>query len=182
MALAIALSVTAATGTGIVLTSRIVYGMASHRTLPPVLGSVSPRYRTPAVASVVVGFLIIATIWVYSLATSAQTILGYVVSLAGIMAGAFYILTAVATVAYYRRRIFSQAWDAVVLGILPLAAAIFLGYIIVKSIQEEPSGQRWSLVGIVAVGVIMMAYARFGLRSSFFQIPRESADRVVKES
>src|SRR6266699_1476556 len=72
MALAIALSVTAATGTGIVLTSRIVYGMASHRTLPPVLGSVSPRYRTPVVASVVVGFLIIAAIWVYTLATSAQ--------------------------------------------------------------------------------------------------------------
>ena len=65
---------------------------------------------------------------------------------------------------------------------LYLAAAIFLGYIIVKSIQEEPSGQRWSLVGIVAVGVVMMAYARFGLKSSFFQVPRESADRVVKES
>jgi uncharacterized membrane protein len=89
-------------------------------------------------------------------------------------------LTAVATVAYYRRRIFSQAWDAVVLGILPLAAAIFLGYIIVKSVQEEPSGQRWSLIGIVVVGIIMMVYARFGLRSSFFQIPRESADRVAK--
>jgi len=27
-----------------------------------------------------------------------------------------------------------------------------------------------------------MAYARFGLRSSFFQVPRESADRVAKES
>jgi len=34
----------------------------------------------------------------------------------------------------------------------------------------------------VAAGVIMMAYARFGLRSSFFQVPRESADRAVKES
>jgi len=34
----------------------------------------------------------------------------------------------------------------------------------------------------VAVGIIMMVYARFGLQSSFFQIPRESADRVVKES
>jgi hypothetical protein len=34
----------------------------------------------------------------------------------------------------------------------------------------------------VAVGVIMMVYARFGLRSSFFQIPRESAEKVVKES
>ena len=43
MAMAIALSVIAATGTGIVLTSRITYGMASYRTLPPLLGRVSPR-------------------------------------------------------------------------------------------------------------------------------------------
>ena len=34
MALALALSVIAATGTSIVLSSRIVYGMASYRTLP----------------------------------------------------------------------------------------------------------------------------------------------------
>src|SRR4029077_19207143 len=101
------LSVTAATGTGIVLTSRIVYGMASHRTLPPVLGSVSPRDRPPRATSDVVSFLIIAAIWVSTLATSAQTILGYVVSLAGIMAGAFFIFTAGGTPAYYRRRIFS---------------------------------------------------------------------------
>ena len=177
MALAIALSVTAATGTGIVLTSRIVYGMASHRTLPPVLGSVSPRFRTPAVASVVVGVLIIAAIWVYTLATDVQNVFTYVVSLAGILAAAFYILTAVATVAYYRRRVFSNAWDALVCGILPLAAAVFLGWIIVKSVQAAPPGQRWSLVGVLAAGVIMMAYARFGLRSSFFQIPRETAPR-----
>ena len=52
MALSIALSVTAATGTGIVLTARITYGMASYRTLPPLLGRVSPRHKTPAVASV----------------------------------------------------------------------------------------------------------------------------------
>ena len=65
MALAIALSVIAATGTGIVLTSRIVYGMASYRTLPPLLGRVSPRFKTPAVASVAVGALIIAATWAY---------------------------------------------------------------------------------------------------------------------
>ena len=36
-------------------------------------------------------------------------------------------------------------------------------------------GQRWSLAGIVAVGIIVMGYARFALRSAFFQTPRESA-------
>ena len=45
MALAIALSVIATTGTGIVLSARIVYGMASYRTLPSFLANVSRRYR-----------------------------------------------------------------------------------------------------------------------------------------
>lgn len=175
MALAIALSVTAATGTGIVLTSRIVYGMASYRTLPLLLGRVSARFKTPAAASVVVGALIVAATWAYILATSAQAIFGEVVSLAGLLAAAFYILTALATIAYYRRRVFSKVLDAVILGILPLGAAVFLGWIIVKSVQGEPGSQRWSLAGIVAVGVIVMGYARFALRSAFFQIPRESA-------
>jgi amino acid transporter len=175
MALAIALSVTAATGTGIVLTSRIVYGMASYRTLPPHLGRVSPRFKTPAVASVAVGALIVAATWAYILATSAQAIFGEVVSLAGLLAAAFYILTALATIAYYRRRILTNAWDALLAGILPLAAAGFLGWIIVKSVQNEPASQRWALAGVVSVGFLVMGYTRLVLRSVFFGTPRESA-------
>ena len=128
MAVAIALSVIAATGTGIVLTARIVYGMASYRTLPLLLGRVSPRFKTPAVASVAVGALIVAATWAYLLATSAQGIFGEVVSLAGLLAAALYILTALATIAYYRRRVVSNALDAVILSVLPLAAAGFLGW------------------------------------------------------
>jgi amino acid transporter len=177
MALAIALSVTAATGTGIVLTSRIVYGMASYRTLPPLLGNVSQRYRTPAVASIVVGVFIIAVIWVYILATSAQTILSDVVSLAGLLAAAFYVLTALATIAYYRLRVISNAWDALLVGILPIAAAAFLVWIMWKSIQAEAASQRWALVGIVIAGIIVMGLVRFILRPPFFQTPLERAER-----
>ena len=177
MAMAIALSVIAVTGTGIVLTSRITYGMASYRTLPPPLGRVSPRFKTPAVASVTVGALIVAATWAYLLATPAQAIFGEVVALAGLLAAAFYILTALATIAYHRHRILASAWDALLAGILPLAAAGFLGWIIVKSVQNEPASQRWALAGIVAAGLLVMGYARFGLRSAFFQTPRESAAR-----
>jgi amino acid transporter len=177
MALSIALSVTAATGTGIVLTARITYGMASHRTLPPLLGRVSPRHKTPAVASVAVGGLIIAATWAYILATSAKAIFGEVVALAGLLAATFYILTALATIAYYRRRIPANAWDALLAGLLPLGAAGFLGWIIVKSVQNEPASQRWALAGVVAAGIIVMGYARFALRSTFFQTPREAALR-----
>jgi amino acid transporter len=177
MALALALSVIATTGTGIVLTARIVYGMASYRTLPTFLGTVSRRYATPVNASIVVGLLIIGLAWVYLLTTSVQNAFNDVVAVSGLLFAIFYILTAAAAMVYYRRRIFSDFWDAILVGILPLGAAGFLGWIVVKSLLSAPSTQRWSLVGVIAMGLVLMLVARLLLRSQFFQIRRESATR-----
>ena len=73
MAFALALSVIASTNTGIVITARIAYGMASHRVLPPVLGQVSRRYATPAIGSIIIGVILIAITWVYLLSTRWRT-------------------------------------------------------------------------------------------------------------
>ena len=180
MALAIALSVIATTGTGIVLGARIVYGMASYRALPGSLATVSRRFATPAVASVVVGVLIAALSAVYLLATSVQTAFDNVIAIAGQLLAILYILTTLAALTYYRRRIVASWRDAIILGILPLGAAGFLGYILYRSIASAWTSARpqvWSLVGIVAAGLIMMLIARFVLRSVFFQLPRESEPR-----
>jgi amino acid transporter len=174
MAFALALSVIACTLTGIVLGARIIYGMASHRTLPGFLANVSPRFSTPVGASVTVGLLLIVLTAVYLLATSVQNAFTAVVDVDGLLFAAFYILTALATIAYYRRRVFSNAWDAMVLGILPFGAAAFLSWIVGKSVATAPSSEVWSMVGIVAAGLILMLVARFILQSQFFQIPRES--------
>ncbi len=120
MALALALSVIATTGTGIVLTARIVYGMASYRALPEFLANVSRRFATPVAASIIVGVLIIGLSWVYLLTTSVQNAFNDVVAVTGLLFAIFYILTALATIVYYRRRVFTSAWDALVLGILPV--------------------------------------------------------------
>jgi amino acid transporter len=45
-----------------VITARLVYGMSSRDVLPRSLSSVSPRWRTPVLASVVAGAAIIAAI------------------------------------------------------------------------------------------------------------------------
>jgi amino acid transporter len=174
MALSIALSVIATTGTGIVLSSRIAYGMASYRALPASLSNVSRRFSTPVVASVVVGVLLITLTWVYLLATKVQTAFYDVINITGLMFAIFYILTALATIVYYRRRVFTGLRDAVALGLLPLGAAGFLGWMFVKSVQAATWPQKWSLIGVLALGLILMLSARFILRSPFFQIPRES--------
>jgi amino acid transporter len=179
MALAIALSVIATTGTGIVLSARIVYGMATYRVLPEFLGSVSPRWSTPVGSSIVVGLLIIVLSAVYFLVTSVQNAFSNVIDVTGLLFCVFYILTALAAMSYYRRRIISGPWDFVGVGVLPLAAAGFLGWILVKSLISAPGSQRWSVVGIVTAGVVLMLVARLIMHSPFFQIARESETRTT---
>jgi amino acid transporter len=175
MALALALSVIGGTGAGLLCVARMTYGMAGQRALPPVLGRVNRRFATPAIATIIGGAILIAATWVYLLSTSLANVFSDVIDVTGILFAAFYILTALAAIVYYRHRIFSNAKDAVLVGILPLGAAGFLGWIVARSLQAEPWSQRWSVIGIVAVGVVLMFVARFVLRSPFFQIPRQSA-------
>ena len=75
---------------------------------------------------------------------------------------------------YYRRRVVGSLWRRLVLGLLPLGAAGFLGWILVRSLQLAPWSQRWSFIGIVAAGLALMIIARTVLRSPFFDMRRES--------
>jgi amino acid transporter len=174
MALALALSVVATVGSGIVVGARIIYGMAGYRALPAFLANVPRRFATPAAASIVFGVIVTGLAWVYLLATSVVNAFTYVVNLTGILFALFYILTALACVVYYRRRVVTGAWNAISLGILPLASAVFLGWMAVKSVISAPLPQRWSLLGIVVAGLLMLLVARFVLRSPFFGVQRES--------
>jgi amino acid transporter len=160
--------------TGIVLSARIVYGMASRNVLSAFLGNVSARFGTPVWASIAVGGLIICLTWVYLLATNVQNAFTDVVDVTGLLFAIFYALTALVTIAYYRRRIFSSVGDAVTLGVLPLGAVAFLAWVLDKTLSVAPAAQVWSLIGVAGTGVVMMPAARIFLRPTFFKLPRES--------
>ena len=108
------------------------------------------------------------------LANSVQGAFNAVIDVSGLLFGSFYILTALATVVYYRHRVLTSVWDALILGILPVLAAGFLGWIIYKSLQGAPVSEIWSLVGVAVLGVLLMFAARYILKSPFFHIQRES--------
>jgi amino acid transporter len=177
MAISLALSVSASVGVGIVSLARISYGMASRRVLPPIMGQVSHRFSTPAVASAVMGVILIAVTWVYLLSTSIANVFTELIGVVGLLYAGFYMLTALAVIAYYWNRIVSNAWDAVLVGILPLGAVGFLVWIVYKSLQTAAATERWSLIGVVVAGLFVMVVVRLALRSSFFQTPRERASK-----
>lgn len=180
MAFSLALSVIATTGTGIVILARIIYGMASYRALPTALGAINRRWSTPAAASVLVGLVFTAIIWIYLLSSSVDSVFTDLINVTGVLYASFYGLTALSAIVYYRRRVFSRVWDGVLIGILPFAAAGFLAWILVKTLQTAPASQMWTLAGVVVIGLILMLIARFGLKSSFFEFPREAADKASR--
>lgn len=62
-------------------------------------------------------------------------------------------------------------------------AAGFLGWMFEQTLQTQVTwATRWSLIGVVALGVVLMLSARVLLRSPFFQIPRESEPELARGS
>jgi hypothetical protein len=120
------------------------------------------------------GAVLIAITWVYLLSTSTAALFSTLISVDGLLYAGFYILTALAVIAYYRRRIISNGWDALLAGVLPAAAIGFLAWIIVRTVQTAPASARWSLVGIAGAGLLVMALVRVIMRPPYFQTPRES--------
>jgi amino acid transporter len=174
MAAAIALSVIATTGVGIVLTARIIYGMASWQALPPSLANVSRRHNTPVAASILTGILLLALVAAYIVGTSLQNAFDDLLYISSWLTVGFYMLTALAMTTYYRRQVFARFGSAITIGLLPLAAVVFLGWVLVRSIQTAPLAQKWSLVALLAVGLALMFAARFIWKSRFFALKRES--------
>src|SRR6266567_3995839 len=173
MAAAIALSVIATTGVGIALTARIMFGMASWQALPSFLASLSRRFATPVAASVLTAVLLLGLIWVYVLGTSLASAFGDLLSVSSWLTISFYILTALAMTVFYRRSIFASPRNVLTIGVLPLASVAFLGWVLVRS-QLATAAQKWSLVAVIAVGVVLLLLARFVWRSPFFGVVRES--------
>lgn len=173
--IAVALSVIAGTGTGFVVLGRIGFGMSSSGALPGALGNLSRRFGTPVLATVIPGVLFIAVTWVYLLVGSVTAAFSALVAGTGILFTSYYILTGLALIAHYRRQLFSKPVDLVMLGLLPLAAAVFLGWIIWKAMEANKANENWTIVGIVGVGIVLMVLMRMTSSGKrYFSAKREA--------
>jgi amino acid transporter len=173
--LAVALSVIAGTGAGFVVLGRIGFGMSSSGALPPSLGNLSPRFGTPILATIIPGAAFVVVTWVYLLVGSVASAFAALVDGTGILFASYYILTGLALIAYHRRRVFSSPVSAAMLGVLPLAASVFLGWIIWKSLVANHANVNWTIAGIVGVGIILMFVIRMTSQGArYFATPREA--------
>ncbi len=182
MALAIALSVTGATGTGIVIVARLVYGMSGRGVLPRALADVSPRWRTPVLASVIAGIAMIAAIAVDLLYAGSDNVFSDVVGVSGLLFSIFYVMTGLAMMVYYRSRIFSSVIDFLTIGLLPAGSIVLLGWVFGKTITQVPPGEVYTVLSVIGSGIIVMILMRLLSRPAFFHVKREKYTRADRDS
>ena len=178
MALALALSVIATTLTGIVILARILYGMASYRALPGPLARVSCRLlharyrqhpRRPDLRSAHLGIL--AVLRDRECLQRSDRLDWHSVCCLLCPHGAVRdrVLPAPRLHQHVGRRARRTSSRS------PRTA--FLAWMVEQAVVSAPASQNWTLVAILAIGVVLLLYGRFISRSNFYQLPRESAPR-----
>jgi amino acid transporter len=175
MALAIVLSILGTTQAFLVGAARISFAMARDRLLPRVLGEISPKYRTPAKATIIFGLAMIVATWLYVFLSSVAGAFDTVVSVVGIMFALFYAVTGFTATWAFRATVAASFGNLISLGLVPMLGAVTLLAIALASIRDLEPAALWSLIGIIALSCVMMVIARFGAGAAFFRSRGQSA-------
>ena len=177
MILAVALSALGSTLASLVSGVRVTFAMGSDGVLPRAFGRTDSRFKTPILATVIIGVIASIGVWLYTFGSgSVQDSFTTVVSVDGLLFAVYYALTGIATAVYFRKLAVTGPWAIVQLAVFPLAAAGFLAYIIVRSVEGLGGWSGKDLVSLyvmLGIGVAIMLYVRFTGGSDYFSLPRE---------
>ena len=145
--------------------------------MPQPLARTHPRFKTPSLATVIIGVLAVIGTWVYILGSSSvQNSFDTIVSVDGLLFALFYALTGITMVVCFRRMVTTGPWNTISLLLIPLISAGFLFYVVWKSVPGVggwTSGSLISLYVMLGIGAVIMIYARVTKSSAYFATPRE---------
>lgn len=158
---AVATSAIASTQTTIIPASRTGLSMARRAALPRGLGAISPRHRTPDVATWWVAAVGVA--WYLVVGLLSENALFDSITGLSLLIAFYYALTGVACAVFFRRRLLRSPRDLLLLGVGPLAGAGMLAWLLVLSVRDladaenSYTGQAWLGVGPpLVIGVVVM--------------------------
>jgi amino acid transporter len=183
MILAVGLSAVGSTLATLVSGVREAFAMGSDGVLPRSLARTHPRFKTPSVATLIIGALAFIGIWLYIMGSSSvQNSFDTIVSVDGLLFALFYAFTGIAMIAYFRRIAVTGWRSAAGLLVVPLVCTAFLVYIVWKSVPGLGGWGGSSLISLyvmIGAGALAMVYVRARKRTTFFDIRRETFSPAV---
>ncbi len=164
--MAVATSAVASTQTTILPASRTALSMARRSAIPPRIGHIDPRHRTPDVSTWLVAGIAIA--WYVGIYQISENALFDSLTALSLLIAFYYALTGIACAIFYRRHLLESAKNLLLIGIGPLIGSALLIWLLALSIRDlsDPensySGQAWLGVGpplVIGVSIFLIGIA-----------------------
>ncbi|HWG60483.1 MAG TPA: TetR family transcriptional regulator C-terminal domain-containing protein [Streptosporangiaceae bacterium] len=158
-------------------TARAALAMAVHRALPVTFARIHPRYLTPTVATLAMGF--VSAVFFVLLTLASKNVLADSASSVGLLIAFYYGLTGFACVWFFRRELVASPRSLSFKGILPAAGGLALLAAFALSIKSYwPASSSYSSfagvggifligAGSLLIGVLLMLVARWRLPAFF---------------
>ena len=124
LVLCVLTSTAASCQTTIMPTARAVLAMAAHGAIPRWFARMHPRFRTPTVATLVMGA--VSALFFVVLTALSQNVLADSAASVGLLIAFYYGLTGFACVWFFRHSLLASPRDLLTKGILPLVGGLIL--------------------------------------------------------
>jgi amino acid transporter len=152
----------------LVESSRVTFAMARDRLFVPAISRIHPTFRTPWIASLLLGLIPPLALIPYLASAAATTAIGYIISADGLLYLLMYAIIAASCVWYYRRYLRTSAKNLVVSGMLPLVGALFNLLVFIFGMIKQ--AHQVSIVAgvLVALCFVWAIIARFTSNAPYF--------------
>ncbi|MFB6623722.1 APC family permease [Streptomyces sp. NPDC056374] len=169
LVLAVPLSMAATLETTLLQATRTLFAMGRDRTVPPFLGRVHPRRRTPVAATLVVCAVTVTTLALVALLDPGVGILDDALQGIGLLIAFTYALAGIAVAVAFRRVLFASAADLLLLAVWPLLGVAFNVWVFAASVRTLSATPLAIGLGALAVGLIPLGVAWLRGERSFFR-------------
>ncbi|MCL5115965.1 MAG: APC family permease [Firmicutes bacterium] len=171
---AVMLSTIATLETTLLQVTRSLFAMGRDRTLPMGFARVHPVWRTPWVASVVVGLVSLLLFVSSNFVGSVSTVMTDAINAIGLQIAIYYGLAGVAVVLTYRHLLLRSVGNFVFVGLWPFVGAVFMFWVLFEVVGSLSGTTLWVGFGSMILGFIPMAI--YWIRgSAYFRQPALAA-------
>ena len=183
---AVMLSTIATLETTLIQVTRSLFAMGRDRTLPGGFARIHPVWKTPWVASVIVGMVSLALFVGSNFVGSVGKVMTDAINAIGLQIAIYYGLAGLSVVLTYRRMIFRSLANFLFVGLWPFVGAVFMFWVLAEVVGSLSGTTLWVGFGSMALGFIPMAiYWVRGSRyfqSRGFSLAEESVDPEIAEA
>ncbi|MGA7362132.1 MAG: APC family permease [Candidatus Dormiibacterota bacterium] len=151
---AVILSTVATLETSLIQGSRTLFAMGRDGTMPKVFAKIHPSWRTPWIAIMLLGVIVLALFVGANYIGSLSTVLSDAISAIGLQICFYYGLAGLSVVVLYRRHLLDSAHNFIFIGLWPLLGAIFMFVILGESVSSNAAATNWVGFGALALGLI----------------------------